>query len=42
MDNQLIGVSVITSLFIIIFVYCYCSRRVEQREQIEQIENDWN
>jgi len=45
MDNQSIGISVIASIFITICVYCYCSRRSEQRQQREQmeiIENDWN
>jgi len=44
MDNQLIGISVMTSLFLTLCVYCYCSRRSEQRnrEQMEIIQNDWS
>ena len=48
MDSQAIGISVITSIFITICIYCCCSRRSEQRKQREQveqmeiIENEWN
>ena len=47
MDSQAIGISVMASIFITGCVYCYCSRRSEQRnreqmEQVEIIENEWN
>ena len=44
MENQVIGISVMASIFITICVYCYCSRRSDQRnrEAREIIENDWN
>ena len=37
MDNQIIGTSIFISLLITSFVYCYCSRRINNQQESEEI-----